>query len=37
MTQPQIKTDIEARVQDTGDIMTGKLIIKATENGNNSQ
>lgn len=37
MSQPQIKTDIEARVQDTGDIMTGKLIIKATENGNNIQ
>ena len=28
MSQPQIKTDIEARVQDTGDIMTGPLYFK---------
>ena len=28
MTQPQIKTDIEARVKDTGDTMTGNLTIK---------
>ena len=27
MTQPQIKTDIESRVQDTGDVMTGNLMI----------
>ena len=27
MGQPQIKTDIEARVQDTGDIMTGPLLL----------
>lgn len=27
MTQPQIKTDIEARVKDTGDIMTGALSL----------
>ena len=27
MSQPQIKTDIEARVQDTGDTMTGDLKI----------
>ena len=27
MSQPQIKTDIEARVQDTGDTMTGDLRI----------
>lgn len=31
MSQPQIKTDIEARVKDTGDIMTGNLLI-STEN-----
>lgn len=27
MAQPQIKTDIEARVQDTGDTMTGPLLL----------
>lgn len=27
MSQPQIKTDIEARVQDTGDVMTGALFF----------
>ena len=27
MTQPKIKTDIEARVQDWGDVMTGPLQI----------
>ena len=30
MTQPQLKTDIEARVKDTGDTMTGNLIISGT-------
>ena len=29
MTQPKIKTDIEARVKDTGDTMTGTLYIDA--------
>ena len=28
MGQPKIKTDIEARVKDTGDTMTGNLTIK---------
>lgn len=34
MAQPQIKTDIEARVQDTGDVMTGSLFLPGdpTEN-----
>jgi len=35
MSQPQIKTDIEARVKDTGDIMTGILHFHNT-NGFNS-
>lgn len=45
MTQPQIKTDIEARVKDTGDTMTGNLSIYTSSvpsltlycNGNNSK
>ena len=28
MAQPQIFTDIEARVKDTGDVMTGNLRIQ---------
>ena len=31
MSQPQIKTDIEARVKDTGDTMTGSLIIQNSD------
>ena len=30
MSQPQIKTDIEARVKDTGDVMTGNLEIQTS-------
>lgn len=31
MTQPKVKSDIEARVQDIGDTMTGRLIFKSDE------
>lgn len=31
MTQPKMKTDIEARVMDTGDIMTDNLAIKTVD------
>jgi hypothetical protein len=30
--QPKVKTNIEARVKDTGDIMTGNLTIKKGAN-----